>query len=633
MRLTCLIPILSIAFAQQAAVWQQHMSEALRLEKEGRYKEAKALYLLALKEEETSVEGGFRGAVTWNNLALVNRYLGLHSEAREGYQRVLAMFERLRGQQSPEYASVLHNLAVLDYLDGRLDDAAAQFDRALKIRKDVLGERHPSAAQTMNSLSAVYANQRRYAEAERLCRDALAIQEKELGAEHPQVSETLDNLASIYRLQGQLDFALEASLRAEQIGRKVYGDNHPITCRRSRKIAFIHGYMGRYSEAETMLRRVLQVQLHLLDEDNPDVAPTIGNLAAVSYHLKRFEESDTLYHRAESILERSRTNDRMLFALLSNHGKVLRQTGDEAAATKLKARISALVSASQNKMLRFTTNVEDLLSTDASGAMWPESAWKTLSDKGNRLREQGRCRDALRLLLKARSGAVDELGPTHTSNAIPTNNLATAYFCLGELGRAERYFREALALLSADHFSTMRAGILNNLGTVLLRLDRVKDAEPLLSEALTITEAANGADHPATATAVTTVGVLRLRAGEYAQARDLFQRALAIRQTSAGDNADTATALDNLGVANLYLGENEKARDLTARALEIRRRLLPTHHPDLALSLYNYAVALERVGQRKQARAAFREAEGSRSAFASENRTGLTVHVGQLGRR
>ena len=216
---------------------------------------------------------------------------------------------------------------------------------------------------------------------------------------------------------------------------------------------------------------------------------------------------------------------------------------------------------------------------------------------------------------------------------IAANNLATAYLCLGEFSRAEPYYREALAFFGADRSSRMKAGILSNLGIVLLRLNRLEEAGRLISEALAINEATSGANHPATATAVNTMGFLRMHAGEYVQARDLFQRALTIWQTSAGDNIDTATALDNLGVANLYLGNKEQARDMMARALESRRRLLPAHHPDLALGLYNYAAVLERLGQRKQARELFREAETIRSAFATENRLGLTVDVRALEKR
>ena len=56
-------------------------------------------------------------------------------------------------------------------------------------------------------------------------------------------------------------------------------------------------------------------------------------------------------------------------------------------------------------------------------------------------------------------------------------------------------------------------------------------------------------------------------------------------------------------------------------------------HSDIAQSLYNHAVALDRLGQRTSARRAFREAASIKSAFASENLVGVTVDVRALDRR
>ena len=71
----------------------------------------------------------------------------------------------------------------------------------------------------------------------------------------------------------------------------------------------------------------------------------------------------------------------------------------------------------------------------------------SLNNEGNRLREQGLCRQAVPVLLRARSAALKELGPAHASIATPTNNLASAYLCLKQFADAERRFREALILI------------------------------------------------------------------------------------------------------------------------------------------------------------------------------------------
>src|SRR5437660_6901071 len=104
MRTIGLVLAARIVFGQPA-LWEQHMREADALEQAGRYKEAKAAYELALKDEQKPSDSGFRQAMAWNNLALVNRYLGSYSEARQQYKQALVCFEKSRGSSSPEYAS------------------------------------------------------------------------------------------------------------------------------------------------------------------------------------------------------------------------------------------------------------------------------------------------------------------------------------------------------------------------------------------------------------------------------------------------------------------------------------------------------------------------------------------------
>jgi len=206
MRGAFLLWTVGIAFGQQA-VWEKHTREGDRLAQAGRYREAKAVYQLALRGEDMPADPGVQASM-WNNLAMINRVLGNLVEARPQYRRALELIEKARGPGSSEYAGILHNLAVLDYTAGKLDEAALQFHRALKIREDVLGGNDPATAETLNSLAAVYAGQKRYAEAERLSRRALTIQEEALGPEDRSLVPTLDNLSSSHLRQSQFGEAL-----------------------------------------------------------------------------------------------------------------------------------------------------------------------------------------------------------------------------------------------------------------------------------------------------------------------------------------------------------------------------------------------------------------------------------------
>jgi Tfp pilus assembly protein PilF len=252
--------------------------------------------------------------------------------------------------------------------------------------------------------------------------------------------------------------------------------------------------------------------------------------------------------------------------------------------------------------------------------------WFPLNERGTLLQQQGHCRQALPVFSQARSAAIQELGPKHPSVAVPTNNLGSSYFCLDELTRAERYFRESLALL--EDYPRDPIGILNNLGVLLMRLSHSQEAEEMLEQALALSEELFGSHHRDAAAAATSLGTLWLHTGEYARARDMLRRALEIWEIAVGpDHIFAASALNNLGVAHLYLGDYERAKELMEKTLEWRRRLLPPRHPDIGVTLYNYAVSLKKLGQGKLARSAFREAASIRNAHARKNALGVTVDI------
>ena len=68
-------------------------------------------------------------------------------------------------------------------------------------------------------------------------------------------------------------------------------------------------------------------------------------------------------------------------------------------------------------------------------------------------------------------------------------------------------------------------------------------ARPLFERALAIREKALGPEHPDTATSLATLAILLQAQGDYAAARPLFERALAVREKVLGPAAATAAAV------------------------------------------------------------------------------------------
>ena len=88
------------------------------------------------------------------------------------------------------------------YKAGKYEEAIPYAKQVLAIREKVLGNEHPLVATSLNNLAELYRVIGRYSEAEPLYKRSLEIREKTLGSEHPSVAQSLNNLAVLYAFIG-----------------------------------------------------------------------------------------------------------------------------------------------------------------------------------------------------------------------------------------------------------------------------------------------------------------------------------------------------------------------------------------------------------------------------------------------
>jgi tetratricopeptide (TPR) repeat protein len=154
------------------------------------------------------------------------------------------------------------------------------------------------------------------------------------------------------------------------------------------------------------------------------------------------------------------------------------------------------------------------------------------------------------------------------------------------------------------------ARLLNEIGWYLRERGRYREAEPLLREALRISELEQGEQHQQTARAAATLGWLYSAQGRYIEAEPLYLRALEIYEQELGEtHPDTATSLNSL--ASLYYhaqGKYAQAEPLYLRALEIYEQELGETHPDTATSLNSLAELYHAQGKYAQAELLFQRA-------------------------
>jgi tetratricopeptide (TPR) repeat protein len=181
--------------------------------------------------------------------------------------------------------------------------------------------------------------------------------------------------------------------------------------------------------------------------------------------------------------------------------------------------------------------------------------------------------------------------------------------------RARRLDALALALVGGD--AVLPAGAEKRAADLLIftgqyrqsALAAYAQARPLFERALAIREKLFGPEDPETASSLTNLGYLLRAQGDLAGARSNYERALAINEKALGsDHSHTAGCLNNLGYMLLEQGDLVGARPYYERALAIREKALGPDHPKTARFLNNLGDLLQAEGDLAGARPYFERA-------------------------
>jgi len=175
--------------------------------------------------------------------------------------------------------------------------------------------------------------------------------------------------------------------------------------------------------------------------------------------------------------------------------------------------------------------------------------------------------------------------------------------------RARRLDALAMALVDPDGASSVGierafSELLDQLATYRVRaLADYAAARPLYERALAIGEPTFGPDHVDTAAILNNLAYLHQAQWNLVAARQLHERALAIREKALEpDHIILATSLTNLAKLHQSRGDLTAARSLFERALSISEKSLGPEHPDMATTVNNLAFLHQEQGNLAAAR-------------------------------
>ena len=171
-RVVCPFVLCAGLFAQENPVaaddWSELARRAAELQRQVRFAEAESLALQAVKSAGRFGPDSVNLAASFYNLASITQDLRKYADARNYYQRSIAIYEKALGPDDLSLAYPLNNLGALCQAQGQYAESEKLRRRSPAIRVGNLGPDHPHVARVLQNLAEIYRLEGRYAEAESL---------------------------------------------------------------------------------------------------------------------------------------------------------------------------------------------------------------------------------------------------------------------------------------------------------------------------------------------------------------------------------------------------------------------------------------------------------------------------------
>lgn len=234
-----------------------------------------------------------------------------------------------------------------------------------------------------------------------------------------------------------------------------------------------------------------------------------------------------------------------------------------------------------------------------------------MNDDGHRLASVKVSEEALALHRRT-------LGATHHRTVANMNLLASNYLMLGDPGRAEALYREALPIereLYPRDLQTART--LEGLAYGLVRRRQAREALPLAEEALGIAIQCAGEDSMDTALAYSSVAEVHRAMGSGERALPLYRKARALYQKALGpEHPRVASILSQEGLILMQDGKLALAEQAMVQAVKSLKKACPGCLPELWIAESNLGLLRLKQKRYREADEALTSAVELREKFA-----------------
>jgi tetratricopeptide (TPR) repeat protein len=181
------------------------------------------------------------------------------------------------------------------------------------------------------------------------------------------------------------------------------------------------------------------------------------------------------------------------------------------------------------------------------------------------------------------------------------NKLAVQRVKARDWDSAERHYLRALDIAAKTESRQTTATLHQNLGVLYVDENRFKDAEKQLRLSYELLKAEYGEEDPKVALALDRVGEVTCFQGNFAGARNLFQRSLSVLNVKSSKDPETARVLTDLASTEWVLGNLSKADKILGQATPLFEKAGREWQSQLAFALQVRALIAEQLGDSQNA--------------------------------
>jgi tetratricopeptide (TPR) repeat protein len=184
------------------------------------------------------------------------------------------------------------------------------------------------------------------------------------------------------------------------------------------------------------------------------------------------------------------------------------------------------------------------------------------------------------------------LGPKHLRTLINVNRMATNYLMLGDTGRAESLFADALAIERELYPNDGQLALtLGGLAAVRMRKGQMAEVLPMAEEALEIARKSSGDSSVDAAQMYANVAEVHRVSGRIDRALPLYRKARFIYEKELGEtDARVASILSQEGLILLEEGKLTLAGRALERAVDLLLESCPSCVPEVSIAENNLGV-------------------------------------------